>query len=382
MGNSYKIGIVGAGNMGSSVAQQMAVEGLAVTLVDLNDVQVKQGIESITNRLQQAVDRKAITAYKMKDTLNRIKGSTSYEDLEDMDLIIEAIFEDKKLKGELFRMLDGICDPRTILATNTASLNVHELASWTFRPEKVVGMHYFCHPIKNNILEIIPHQGTSEETLKIAAMIGKQHVKTNIIVKDYPGFCVNRMLIPFCTSAVRVLEQKIANIPTIEAACKTAFGIRMGPFELMNRINMPIAAHVSRTLGIEFGSVYASPQLLNIQIETHERFDLSGEVDGTKIRTVMDYMYGVLLGVACQLVDEGVASMEDTDLGAKIGLAWEYGPFEIMNKLGIKKVYEYVNVMSNQFPDFKMPKLLLTHYVTEEPFEFNYAVPEVTENVA
>ncbi|MBU4439588.1 MAG: 3-hydroxyacyl-CoA dehydrogenase family protein, partial [Acetobacterium sp.] len=321
MSNGYKIGIVGAGNMGSGIAQQMAAVGLDVTLVDLNEAQVEHGVESITDRLQQAVDRNVITSYKMQDTLKRIKGSTAYEDLEDMDLIIEAIYEDKRLKGELFRMLDGICDPKTILATNTASLNVHELASWTFRPEKVIGIHYFFHPAKNSLLEVIPHGGTSEETLKTALQIGKLHAKTNIIVKDYPGFCVNRMFIPFCVSAVRVLEQKIANIPTIEAACRKAFGIRMGPFESMNSINIPIAARASRTLGIELGSFYATPQLLNIQIETHECFDLSGEVDGTKIRTVMDYMYGALLGVACQLVDEGVASIEDTDLGAKTGLA-------------------------------------------------------------
>ncbi len=382
MSDCYKIGIVGAGNMGSSIAQQMAAQGLDVTLVDLNEAQVEQGIESITNKLQQAVDRNVITSYKMQDTLKRIKGSTAYEDLEDLDLIIEAIFEDKRSKGELFRMLDGICDPKTILATNTASLNVHELASWTFRPEKVIGMHYFFHPAKNSLLEVIPHEGTSEETLKTALLIGKRYAKTNIIVKDYSGFCVNRLFITFCISAVRVLEQKIANIPTIEAACKKAFGIKTGPFELMNTINMPITAHAARALGIELGSIYTTPQLLNIQIETHESFDLSGEVDGTKIRTVMDYMYGALLGVACQLVDEGVASIEDTDLGAKTGLAWEYGAFEIMNKLGIKKVYECVNAMSNQFPDFKMPKLLLTHYVTEEPFECNYTKPEVAENIA
>jgi len=382
MRNGYKIGIVGAGNMGGGIAQKMAQEGLNVTLVDMNDAQVERGIGIITSMLQQAVDRNVITADKMQETLKRINGTTSYEDLADMDLIVEAVFEDKTVKGELFKKLDAICDPKTIFATNTSSLYVHELAAWTNRPDKVIGMHYFFHPAKNRLVEVIPHEGTSEETLKTALLIGKLHAKTNIIVKDSPGFAVNRMFIPFYVSAVRVLEQQIANIPTIEAACKKAFGIGMGPFELMNITGIPVAAHSSRTLGIELGRFYATPQLLNVQIESNELFDLRGEVNESKIQTVMDYMYGTTLGVACQLVDEGVASIEDTDQGAKTGLAWKYGPFEIMNKLGISKVYEYVNAMCNHYSDFKMPKILLKHYVTETPFEFKYTKTEVKENVA
>jgi enoyl-CoA hydratase/3-hydroxyacyl-CoA dehydrogenase len=382
MSNGYKIGIVGAGNMGGGIAQKMAQEGLNVTLVDMNDAQVERGIGIITNMLQQAVERNVITTDKMQETLKRIKGTTSYEDLEDMDLIVEAIFEDKKIKGELFKMLDAICDPKTILATNTSSLYVHELAAWTGRPDKVVGMHYFFHPAKNRLLEVIPHEGTSEETLNTALLIGKLHAKTNIIVKDSPGFCVNRIFIPFYVSAVRVLEQKIANIPTIEAACKKAFGIGMGPFELMNVTGIPIAVHSAKTLEDELGNFYAAPKRLVEQVESKELFDLSGDVDESKIQEVTDFLFGASLGVACQLVDEGIASIEDTDRGAKIGLAWKFGPFEIMNKLGIAKVYEVVDAMCKRYPDFKMPELLVKQYESGKPFEFKYVELEVKEDIA
>ncbi|MBU4438350.1 MAG: enoyl-CoA hydratase/isomerase family protein [Firmicutes bacterium] len=382
MSNGYKIGIVGAGNMGGGIAQKMAQEGLDVTLVDMNDAQVERGIGIITDMLQQAVERKVITADKMEETLKRIKGTTSYEDLADMDLIVEAIFEDKKIKGELFKKLDAICDPKTIFATNTSSLYVHELAAWTNRPDKVVGMHYFFHPAKNRLLEVIPHEGTSEETLNMALLIGKLHAKTNIIVKDSPGFCVNRIFIPFYVSAVRVLEQGIANIPTIEAACKKAFGIGMGPFELMNVTGVPIAVHSAKTLEDELGNFYAAPQRLIDQVESKELFDLSGDVDESKIQEVTDFLFGASLGVACQLVDEGIASIEDTDRGAKIGLAWKFGPFEIMNKLGIAKVYEVVDAMCKRYPDFKMPELLVKQNESGKPFEFKYVELEVKEEIA
>jgi len=193
---------------------------------------------------------------------------------------------------------------------------------------------------------------------------------------------VNRIFIPFYVTAVRVLEQEIANIPTIEAACKKAFGIGMGPFELMNVTGVPIAVHSAKTLENELGSFYAAPKLLIQQVESKQLFDLSGEVDESSIQTVMDYMYGTSLGVACQLVDEGIASIEDTDRGAKIGLAWKFGPFEIMNKLGIAKVYEVVEAMGKRYPDFKMPALLSKQNESGKPFEFKYVELDVKDGIA
>ncbi|NTW72933.1 MAG: 3-hydroxyacyl-CoA dehydrogenase/enoyl-CoA hydratase family protein, partial [Eubacteriaceae bacterium] len=243
-------------------------------------------------------------------------------------------------------------------------------------------MHYFFHPAKNRLLEVIPHEGTSVETLNTALLIGKLHAKTTVVVKDSPGFAVNRMFIPFYVSAVRVLEQGIANIPTIEAASKKAFGIGMGPFELMNVTGIPIAAHASKTLWDELGDFYATPKLLISQVESKELFDLSGEVVESKIQVVMDFLFGAVLGVACQLVDEGVASIEDTDRSAKIGLAWKFGPFEIMNKLGMEKTYQCVEDMSKRYSDFKMPELLEYQKTIGKPFEFNFVDLQLKGDIA
>ena len=154
-----------------------------------------------------------------------------------------------------------------------------------------------------------------------------------------------------------MLEEGMANIATIEDAAKQAFKIGMGPFELMNVTGIPIAVHSSTTLGNELGPFYRTADILKAQMEKNENWNLQGHVDESKIPAVIERFYGVCLGVAAALVDEGVASIEDTDRGAKIGLRWVMGPFEIMNKIGVDRTYAAVEAITQKYPDFKMPEI-------------------------
>jgi len=382
MKTAYTVGIVGAGNMGSGIAQKMAQEGLQVVMVDVNEAAVQRGLGIIRSVMKQGVERKIFTQAKVDDTLSRIKATADMADLADCDLVVEAIFEDMEVKGQLFQKLDGICSPKTIFATNTSSLFVHKLAAYTNRPDRVIGMHYFFHPAKNKLLEIIPHNGTSKESVEIASQIAKLHGKICIYAKDAPGFAVNRFFIPFYSEAVRILQDKVANIATIDKAAKDAFQIGMGPFELMNVTGIPIAVHAATTLGNEIGPFYIPPQLLVKQMESKENFDLSDAVEDDKIKTVVERLYGATLGVACEAVEQGVASLEDIDRGAKIGLAWKYGPFELMNRYGIEKVYQAAKKLSEVNPHFKVPALLENQYKTGKPFVINVVDLEVKENIA
>ena len=174
----------------------------------------------------------------------------------------------------------------------------------------------------------------------------------------------------------------MADIPTIEEAAKQAFKIGMGPFELMNVTGIPIAVHSSTTLGNEIGPFYATAEILKAQMEKNENWDLSGEIDENKLPTVIDRFLGVCLGVAAALVDEGVASIEDTDRGAKIGLRWSMGPFEIMNKVGIDKTYAAVEAIAKKYPDFKMPGILARQKELDKPFDFNFVDLEIKNNIA
>ncbi|MFS0776911.1 3-hydroxyacyl-CoA dehydrogenase NAD-binding domain-containing protein [Neobacillus sp. 3P2-tot-E-2] len=379
---TFKVGVVGAGNMGSGIAQKMAQEGFQVILVDVKDEFVQRGMESIRKTLQEGLERKVFTQAQVDSTLLRVKGTTSLEDLTDADLVVEAVFEDIDVKGQLFQRLDTICHSKTIFATNTSSFFVHKIAKYTNRPDRFIGMHYFYHPAKNRLLEIVPHEGTSKETLEKVLLIGKLHGKTNIVVADTPGFAVNRFFVVFLNESVRILEEEIANIPTIESATKKAFSIGMGPFELMNVTGIPIAVHASTTLGNEIGPFYATAELLKQQMNLKTNWDLSGEVDETKIDAVVNRLYGATLGVAAELVEQGVASIEDTDRGAKIGLRWRYGPFELMNKVGVEKVYENALALLEHNPDFKVSKLLEKQAKSGQPFEFNFVDLEIKENIA
>jgi enoyl-CoA hydratase/3-hydroxyacyl-CoA dehydrogenase len=376
------IGVVGAGNMGSGIAQKIAQEGIPVVMVDLKDEFVQRGLGTIRRLLQEGVERKLFKPEQVDQILARVTGTTDFQALAHVDIVIEAVFEDKQVKTDLFKKLDQICAPDTILATNTSSFYVREFAEKTSRPDRFVGLHYFYHPAKNRLLEVIPHGGTSPQTVEKSLLAAKLHGKTAILVKDAPGFAVNRFFVPFLNEAARMLEEGLAGIATIEEGGKRAFKIGMGPFQLMNVTGIPIAVHAATTLGNELGPFYAPAAVLKAQMEKKENWRLEGAVDESKLPAVVDRFQGVCLGVAAALVNEGVASIEDTDRGAKIGLRWLLGPFEIMNRIGIAKTYEVVQAICRKYPDFKMPPLLEKQRATGKPFEFSYVDLEVKDRIA
>ena len=382
MSQINKIGVIGAGNMGSGIAQKIAQEGINVVVVDIEKEYVERGLGIIKQLLGEGVERNIFTSGQIEEFLARITGTTDFEAVADADLVIEAVFEDKQVKSDLFKKLDQLCDQKTILATNTSSFYVREFAEQTSRPDRFIGLHYFYHPAKNRLLEVIPHEGTSVETLEKSLLAAKLHAKTAIVVKDAPGFAVNRFFVPFLNEAARMLEENIANIPTLEEAAKQAFKIGMGPFELMNVTGIPIAVHASTTLGNELGPFYATADILKTQLDKKENWDLSGEVDPSNITAAVDRFYGVCLGVAAALVDEGVASIEDTDRGAKIGLRWVMGPFEIMNKIGVDKTYMAVEAITQKYADFKMPQILARQKELGKPFDFRFVDLVIKDHIA
>ena len=351
-------------------------------MVDVDQAAVDRGLEIIRQMMKQGVERGVFTQSAVDETFARLTATPEMQKLADCDLIIEAVFEDLEVKGQLFKKLDGICAPKTVFATNTSSLLVYRIAAYTNRQDRVIGMHYFFHPAKNKLLEIIPHAGTSRETLEKAVTVAKLHGKVAIVVKDAPGFAVNRFFVPFLCEAARILEDGTANIPTIEKAAKDAFQIGMGPFELMNVTGIPIAVHASTSLGEDIGPFYRTPELLKKQMDSKKDFDLSGSVEEDRIPAVVERLFGTTLGVACEAVEQGVASLGDIDRGAKLGLAWKLGPFELMNRYGVDKVYAAAKKVAGLNPDFKVPKLLEDQAKTGKPFDIPVVDLEVKGDIA
>lgn len=353
-----KAAVVGAGNMGSGIAQKIATEGLPVVLLDMNQAGLDRGMTIIKTLLNQGVERKLFTPQQVEAILGRITASTDFNLAKDCDVVVEAVFEDLKVKREVFAKLDAICPPNTILGTNTSSFYVKDLMPGLRHPQRVVGLHYFFHPAKNRLVEVIGGEGSSAEAVTRAWTFNEMIGKTPIHSKDAPGFVVNRYFVPWLNEAVRLLEEKVADIPTIEAAAKEAFRIGMGPFELMNVTGVPISLHAATTLGNQFGAFYAPAALLRKQVESKQNWDLSGTPDASKSAAVAERLLAVTFQVAGSLVDEGVASIEDADIGARVGLRWSMGPFEIMNRQGLPKARAMVQALIAKYKDLKMPQCI------------------------
>ena len=376
------LAVIGAGNMGSGIAQKAASEGLPVVLVDLDDAKVARGLSIIETTLAQGVERKIFKPEAAKAIRERITGTSDWSKLSAADLVVEAVFEDLAVKKDVFKRLEQACRPDAILATNTSSFLVADIAAGLTHPERVIGLHYFYHPAKNRLVEVIPHEGTAPEVEAAAWTLQEMIGKTPIRSADAPGFIVNRFFVPWLNEAVRMLEEGVADIPTIEAAAKSTFGTGMGPFELMNVTGVPIALHAATTLGQAFGPFYAPAERLKSQVDSGKPWDLAGEPDPSKADAVAARLLGTTFLVATSLVDEGVGTVEDTDIGARVGLRWPRGPFEMINKFGIMQAGDLVGQFGGGGWDIPVPGILSLQWRSRTPFSFELVRSETKDGVA
>jgi enoyl-CoA hydratase / 3-hydroxyacyl-CoA dehydrogenase len=376
-----RLAVVGAGNMGSGIAQKMATEGFPVVLVDLDDEKVGRGLRIVERTLGDGVARGIFSAPDAAAIQQRITGTSRFEDLADVDLVVEAVFEDFDVKQQVFRRLDDVCRESAILATNTSSYSVTELAAATRHPERVLGLHYFYHPAKNRLVEVVAGKATDPHVLRRAWRLQEALGKTPIASSDSHGFVVNRFFLPWLIEAVHMLAEGIASTATIDEAAKKAFGIGMGPFELMNVTGVPIALHSSTTFGRAFGPLYEPPTLLRAQAESGSHWDINGVPDPTRFSVVGDRLSAAAFHVAATLVDEHVGTVEDTDIGARVGLRWRQGPFEMMNHVGIARALDLVAGYAARW-NVEIPHILASHARDGKPFHFAFVRSEVADGIA
>ncbi|MDP8956742.1 MAG: 3-hydroxybutyryl-CoA dehydrogenase [Actinomycetota bacterium] len=257
------VGVVGCGVMGSGIVEVCAKTGLDVTVVEADEPHMERGMKSIERSLSKAVEKGKLDESGKQETLGRIKASVNLTDLADSDLIIEAVTEDLSIKSEVFRTLDEATRPEVVLATNTSSLPIGELAAVTKRQDKVIGMHFFNPPPVLKLLEIIRGLSTSEETVEFVRAMGERLGKTTVLAKDRAGFIVNYLLIPYLNSAISMLDQEFTTREDIDTAVQLGLGHPMGPLTLLDLIGLDTALHVSNVLYEEFKDpLYAPPTLL------------------------------------------------------------------------------------------------------------------------
>ena len=344
------VGIVGAGTMGAALAQKFAQQGFKVVLCDREDRFLEKGVGGIRQTLEQGIERGMFSTEQVEAILGKIKSTTEAKDLAVCDLVIEAIFENLEAKTSLFKDLGTILPKETILATNTSSFSVNELAQSYPFPENFIGLHYFFHAAKNRLVEIIPGEKTSQDVLKSMELFSFLSGKDPILCKDSNGFVVNRFFVPWLNESTRLLEEGVGSIPVIDRVCRDIFGIGMGPFALMNATGVPVAYHSQKTLEV-FGAGYEACEKLREQTELNLPWNIEGSDESTTEieKTIRERMMGIVFFVCLQLLEEKVCSPSEIDRGARIGLRWKRGPVTMMRKEGSEQVKKLVSAIAHQY---------------------------------
>ena len=376
------VAIIGAGNMGSGIAQKSAQEQFDVQMVDREDQWVERGQSIIANFLDEAIERRIFRETEAEQIKARITGVVGTENVaKDTDLVIEAVFEDFDIKTAVFATLDEVCDEHTILASNTSSLSVNSLAEATGRPDRFVGLHFFYHPAKNRLIEIIPAETTSKQSLDAVEQYCKTMGKVVIICKDRPGFVVNRFFVPWLNEACLLLQEGVASAAAIDAVAEKAFRIGMGPFALMNLTGPPIALHSTDYLAEQLHCQrYTGAANLRKMVEEGGMWDIGedSECSDEAAAIIQQRLMGQVFAVSAQIVEEEICSMEDVDRGAKVGLRWALGPFEIANRIGISEAVSMAQSYAD-LAEFELPNWFAE---LTEPLEFNYVDTHVDGEVA
>ena len=262
-----KVAVIGAGTMGNGIAHTFAQNDFTVRLIDLSADTLKRGLETIERNLGRQLDKGQIDADKKSQTLANISTFTSLkEGVEGVDLVVEAATENQGLKLKIFEDLDQFCDSKTILASNTSSIPITQLAGVTQRPDKVIGMH-FMNPVPVMVLvEIIRGYNTSDEVASTIESVAKQLGKTPVVVNDYPGFIANRILMPMINEAIESLYHGVADVMAIDTVMKLGMAHLMGPLQLADFIGLDVCLSILNVMheGFKNPKYAACPLLVNM----------------------------------------------------------------------------------------------------------------------
>lgn len=257
-----KICVIGAGTMGAGITQVLIEKGYSVVLRDLNQAFIDKGIKGIAKNFDRSIQKGKMTEAEKEKALKSLQGSVLLEDIAECDLVIEAATENMEIKKKIFSEIDRVCKPEAILATNTSSLSITEVAAATSRPQKVIGMHFFNPVPVMKLVEIIKGVATDEATRAAIVHLTKAVGKTPVEVEEAPGFVVNRILIPMINEAIGILAEGIAKAEDIDEAMKLGANHPIGPLALADLIGNDVCLAIMEVLYSEFGDSKYRPHPL------------------------------------------------------------------------------------------------------------------------
>jgi 3-hydroxybutyryl-CoA dehydrogenase len=258
-----RVGVIGCGVMGAGIVEVSARAGLDVVYLEATPDLVERGRHRLEASLGRAVERGAIAEDQRRAALERVRGTTSIDDLSDAELILEAATEDRDIKQALFRELDGVVRPEVVFGSNTSSIPIVDLGAATERPDRVVGIHWFNPVPVMGLVEVVRSITTSDETVEFARAFGAMLGKTTVLSRDRAGFIVNTLLIPYLNDAIRMLEDGFATREDIDTAIHLGLNHPMGPLRLADLIGLDTCLQISNVLYEEFRDArFAPPPLL------------------------------------------------------------------------------------------------------------------------
>ncbi len=367
----YKVGVVGAGTMGAQIAQVVSFAGVPVVLADVDEAAAQRGLQIARGIYQARVDKGKMTALQLEEKMLLVTVASDLKTLADVDLVIEAIPEDLKLKRDLFQELDRICSPSAILASNTSALSISALGACSSRPGRVLGLHFFNPAYAMPLVEVIPGLATDPHTVDDAVGFAEGVRKVPIVVKDCAGFLVNRLLMPYLNEAVFCVQEG-ATPKEIDREM-VAFGMPVGPCTLLDSLGVDICLYVARILHESYGPRMAPAPLLEAMFSAGYVGVKSGrgfyDYHGNGEQHLEDLVLNVrketgarqasrsgsrlllpMVNEAAHALQEGIASARDIDLAMLMGTGFpkeKEGPLHFADQLGLDQVQHELDGLSS-----------------------------------
>ena len=380
MTEKIHIGVLGSGTMGTGIAQIAATQGHDVVIVDSNEEALVNASKKLQKIFTRLVEKQRMTQEEMQASIARTTFTTDFAALSDSKLIIEAIIEDLQIKQDVFRKLEDIVATDCILATNTSSLSVTAVASGCEKDSRVLGIHFFNPAPLMPLVEIVPGLATDEQILQNAKQIIDSWGKTVVIAKDTPGFIVNRIARPFYGESIRILEEGVADVATIDWALKE-YGFRMGPFELMdligNDVNYKVTCSVFAAFFYDqrYKPSFTQQRLVEAKRygrkSGHGYYNYAEGAQKPEAKQDKQLAEQIMMRVVCMIINEAIdavflqiASEVDIDLAMTKGVNYPKGPIAWAQEIGLAKVLDYLQNLYEEYgEDRYRPSPLLRRMV-------------------
>jgi len=394
----FKAAVVGAGFMGAEIAQVITYAGLPVIVKDIDQKQLDAARATIEKIYQRRVDTGKMTPGQMQEKLDLVEYTLTYDGFDDVDIVIEAVPEVMKIKQQVFKELDEVCHPDAIFASNTSALSIEEMGSVTRRPGKVIGMHFFSPAHIMKLVEIVRSPSTDQDTVDTVEQFTQELRKIPVVVKECPGFLVNRLLVVYLNEAVLALQEGAASVSEIDKAMGVeGFGWPMGPFTLMDMVGNDVGYHVGAYLASKYGDRMQAALLFE-EIYKAGRYgekkgagwyDYPGGGESEVVKGLIkklqdegktatgtefsvDRLMMPMLNEAFRCVEEEIANVNDVDMACIAGLGMQVnkdgqlvrmGPLEYADELGLDVVLEKLRALQARYGDRFKPADILVRKV-------------------